>query len=114
MGDASTIANELRLAHGCITDAKLLAETGSRNAAYLSEQALEQVIRAFATSEGMHIERSDAHQLDKVVRRFPAVHAEKRRSITGLAGGLRDHVQIHDALGPNSANSQSGKTGYGH
>lgn len=76
--DAKTIANALRLADGCIRDAKLLTASGSRNAAYLAEQALEQVIRAFATSEGMHIERSDAHQLDKVTRRFPDAHPEKR------------------------------------
>lgn len=50
----------------------MLAGTGSRNAAYLAEQALEQCIRAVATSEAIHIERHDAHQLDKIVRRFPA------------------------------------------
>jgi HEPN domain-containing protein len=55
----------------------LLAQQGSRNAAYLAEQALEQVIRAIAMSEGLHIERADAHQLDKVVRRFPEAQSEK-------------------------------------
>jgi HEPN domain-containing protein len=77
MSDNQTIASALRLANGCIRDARLLAETGSRNAAYLGEQAIEQVIRALATSEAIHIERNDAHQLDKVVRRFPDNHAEK-------------------------------------
>lgn len=75
--DHKTIANALRLAQGCLDDARLLAASGSRNAAYLGEQALEQLIRALATSEGLHIERSDAHQLDKVTRRFPDDHPEK-------------------------------------
>jgi hypothetical protein len=55
----------------------MLSDAGSRNAAYLAEQALEQIIRALATSEKMHIERQDAHQLDKIVRRFPDDHSEK-------------------------------------
>lgn len=75
--DRKTIANALRLAAGCAGDARLLHETGSRNAAYLAEQSLEQVTRAIATSEAIHIERSDAHQLDKFVRRLPDVHPEK-------------------------------------
>ena len=77
MSDQWTIASALRLANGCIRDAGLLAGSGSRNAAYLSEQALEQVVRALATSEAIHIERHDAHQLDKVIRRFPEDNAEK-------------------------------------
>ena len=85
MADAHTIANSLRLAKGCATDAAILADQGSRNAAYLAEQALEQAIRAVATSEGMHIERADAHQLDKVVRRFPADNPAKS-ALASLAG----------------------------
>jgi HEPN domain-containing protein len=77
MSDQWTIASALRLASGCIRDARLLAGSGSRNAAYLSEQALEQVVRALATSEAIHIERHDAHQLDKVIRRFPEDNTEK-------------------------------------
>jgi HEPN domain-containing protein len=77
MSDHWTIASALRLADGCVKDALLLAATGSRNAAYLSEQALEQVVRALATSEAIHIERQDAHQLDKVIRRFPDDNIEK-------------------------------------
>lgn len=75
--EARTVANALRLADGCANDARMLLNSGSRNAAYLAEQALEQIIRALATSEGLHIERQDAHQLDKVVRRFPDEHPEK-------------------------------------
>ncbi|MBN9075187.1 MAG: hypothetical protein BGN87_03700 [Rhizobiales bacterium 65-79] len=77
MADAWTIANALRLAAGCARDASILLDSHSRNAAYLGEQALEQIIRAFATAEGLHIERHDAHQLDKTVRRFPDAHPEK-------------------------------------
>lgn len=75
--DKRTIANALRLANGCVADAATLWAAGSRNAAYLGEQALEQVVRALATSEKIHIERHDAHQLDKIVRRFPDEHSEK-------------------------------------
>lgn len=81
--EAKTIANALRLAKGCIKDARALFNSGSRNAAYLAEQSLEQVIRALATSEAMHIERHDAHQLDKLVRRFPDEHSEKA-ALNGL------------------------------
>ena len=77
MADAWTIANALRLAAGCAKDASVLLGSHSRNAAYLGEQALEQVLRAFATAEGLHIERHDAHQLDKTLRRFPDAHPEK-------------------------------------
>jgi HEPN domain-containing protein len=77
MADERTIASALRLGTGCIADATLLAEAGSRNSAYLAEQALEQVIRALATSEAIHIERHDAHQLDKIIRRFPDENPEK-------------------------------------
>jgi hypothetical protein len=80
MADALAIANGVRLARGCALDARLLLDSGSRNAAYLADQALEQVIRALAMSEALHIERADAHQLDKVVRRFPDEQAEKRQS----------------------------------
>lgn len=77
MIEAKTIANGLRLASGCLADARTLVQSGSRNAAYLAEQCLEQIVRSLATSEGLHIERHDAHQLDKVIRRFPDDHPEK-------------------------------------
>lgn len=77
MSDDRTIASALRLASGCVRDARLLIDAGSRNAAYLSEQAIEQVVRALATSEAIHIERHDARQLDKVIRRFPDDQAGK-------------------------------------
>lgn len=75
--EAKIVANALRLANLCVKDADILMNSGSRNAAYLAEQALEQIIRALATSENIHIERHDAHQLDKIVRRLPDEHSEK-------------------------------------
>jgi hypothetical protein len=100
MADALAIANAMRLARGCARDARVLLKEGSRNAAYLAEQALEQVIRALATSEGLHIERGDAHQLDKVVRRFPNDQTEKQviASLTWLEG-IRNQLSVHFALG---------------
>lgn len=75
--DRLTIAGCLRLAQTCIVDAHILREHGSRNASYMAEQALEQIVKALATSEGIHIQRSDAHQLDKVLRSFPDDNSEK-------------------------------------
>lgn len=75
--DRLTIAAALRLAQICLDDAALLHESRWRNATYLAEQALEQLIRAVATSEGVHIPRSDAHQLDKIVRLLPDSNPEK-------------------------------------
>jgi len=34
-------------------------------------QAAEQLVRAIATSEDIHIPRADSHQLDKIVRQIP-------------------------------------------
>jgi hypothetical protein len=48
------IANLLRIAREDLDGASLLAPRGNRNAAYLCEQAAENVIRAVLTSEGQH------------------------------------------------------------
>lgn len=50
---------------------------GSRNAAYLASQAAEHLLRAVATSEGLHIERKDAHQLDATARRLPEQNPDR-------------------------------------
>ncbi len=86
MSDIRVIAASLRLAHGCIRDARALHAEGSRNAAYLAQQGAEQIVRALATSESIHIERHDAHQLDKTTRRFPAENSAlaELRSIVWL------------------------------
>jgi HEPN domain-containing protein len=84
MTDALTIASSLRLAKGCAIDAAILAEQGSRNAAYLAAQALEQAIRAIATSEGVQIKPADAHRLDKIFRRIPKENTEKQKNLVSL------------------------------
>ncbi len=64
----------------------MLLDSGSRNAAYLAAQAAEHLIRAVATSEDLHIQRKDAHQLDSTVRRVPDVNPDRAalQSITFL------------------------------
>lgn len=84
MSDAQTIASHIRLAGECICDAEALLATGSRNAAYLTSQAAEHALRAVATSEELHIERRDAHQLDTIVRRLPDANIDKP-ALAGLA-----------------------------
>jgi hypothetical protein len=78
MTDALTIANSLRLAKGCASDAAILAGQGPRNAAHLAAQAIEQAMRAIAASEGVQIKPSDAHRLDKIFRRIPKENTEKK------------------------------------
>ena len=78
MTDPLTIANSLRLAKGCVIDAATLAEQGSRNATHLAGQALEQALRAIATSEGVNVNPADAHELDKIARRIPKENTEHK------------------------------------
>jgi|HubBroStandDraft_6_1064221.scaffolds.fasta_scaffold749064_2 HEPN domain-containing protein len=63
------IANLLRIAKADLDDATLLCKTGSRNAAYLCEQAAEKVIRAVLTSEGKR--GGIQHRLDEMVALVP-------------------------------------------
>lgn len=44
---------------------------GSRNAAYLCEQAAEKVTKALLTSEGIHAERPISHRLDLLIDLLP-------------------------------------------
>ncbi len=71
MSKGRKIATCLDLAEGCACDARLLLGVTSRNAAYLASQAAEHLVTAIATSEDIHIERKDAHQLDTIIRRIP-------------------------------------------
>jgi HEPN domain-containing protein len=71
MSRARALGSDLKLAAECLRDARVLLSASSRNAAYLASQAAEHVIRAVATSEGLHIERRLAHQLDTIVRLIP-------------------------------------------
>ena len=63
------IASLLRVAAIDLADARVLAETGSRNAAYLLEQAAEKIIRAVLTSEAIH--PGIKHELDRMVDAIP-------------------------------------------
>lgn len=63
------IASVLRVAAIDLADARVLANTGSRNAAYLLEQAAEKIIRAVLTSEAVH--PGIKHELDKMVDAIP-------------------------------------------
>lgn len=74
MSKGRKIATCLELAEGCAHDARLLIGAASRNAAYLASQAAEHIVTAVATSEDIHIERKDAHQLDTIIRRIPPEH----------------------------------------
>lgn len=61
----------------CVRDARLLLKVESRNGAYLASQAAEHVVMAVATSEGIHIERKDAHRLDTIVRKMPPENPDR-------------------------------------
>lgn len=77
MSKARSLAADLKLAGECARDARTLLTIQSRNAAYLASQAAEHLVRAVATSEDLHIERRDAHQLDTTIRRLPDTNADK-------------------------------------
>lgn len=63
------IASLLRVAATDLADSRVLAGTGSRNAAYLLEQAAEKVIRAVLTSEAIH--PGIKHDLEQMVSMIP-------------------------------------------
>lgn len=63
------IASLLRVAKYDLDDARQLATTGSRNAIYLCEQAVEKVIRAILTSEGARA--GIGHELERMVDLIP-------------------------------------------
>ena len=60
---AKFIASSLRLAAQDLLDAKTLNGTGSRSDTYHLQQGVEKILRALLTSEQVHLERKDAHQL---------------------------------------------------
>lgn len=65
------IAGHLRLARESAAGASLLHDSLNRNAVYLAQQAVEQLILALAQSEGIHFGRSAQHQLDTMIRALP-------------------------------------------
>ena len=78
MSSLKTIAADLRLAAECLHDARLLSRHRSRNAPYLASQAAEHLVRAVATSERLHIERSKAHLIDTNARALPDANPDKK------------------------------------
>jgi HEPN domain-containing protein len=71
------VATHLRLAAEALNAANLLFEAGNRNAAYLAEQAVEQLVLALAQSEGIHYSRGQQHQLDTMIRALPDANTFK-------------------------------------
>jgi|CXWL01.1.fsa_nt_gi HEPN domain-containing protein len=63
------IASLLKVAAIDLADARSLAGSGSRNAAFLLEQSAEKIIRAVLTSEAIH--PGIKHELDKMVDAVP-------------------------------------------
>ncbi|WP_434423027.1 HEPN domain-containing protein [Nannocystis pusilla] len=57
------------MAHENLAGARLLAAANNRNAIYLCEQAVEKVIKAVLTSEGIHV--GIKHELDVLVDKLP-------------------------------------------
>lgn len=76
MSAERTIANFLRIAAEDLAGARVLADAGNRNAAYLAEQAAEKVIRAILTSEGVHA--GVGHDLRQMVSLVPEINPLKR------------------------------------
>jgi HEPN domain-containing protein len=68
------IANDLRLAAEDARDARTLLSVKSRNAAYHAQQATEKLLLALLTSEDIHIQRSEGHQLGIMVGKLPPDH----------------------------------------
>lgn len=68
------IANGLRLASADLRDAMVLRSASSRNAAYLTEQAVEKLVLALLTSEGIHAPIRESHQLEVLVDKLPPDH----------------------------------------
>ena len=79
---AKYIATSLRLAAQDLIDAKILNAAGSRNDTYHLEQGVEKLLKALLTSEHVHIERKDAHQLDISIDQLPENHPLKRELLS--------------------------------
>lgn len=73
------IANALRLAADDLEAAKALSEIGNRYDAYHAQQAVEKILLALLTAEGVHIERKDSHRLDVMRDKLPNENPLKKR-----------------------------------
>jgi HEPN domain-containing protein len=88
------IANYLRLANIDLEDALSLRKTGSRNAAYHAEQALEKLLLSLLTSESIQVERKNHHRVDVLVDLLPEENPFRKRLqafsfLTGFATTYR-------------------------
>jgi HEPN domain-containing protein len=68
------IANDLRLAAEDAKDARTLLAVKSRNAAYHAQQATEKLLLALLTSEDVHAQRHESHQLGIMIEKLPPDH----------------------------------------
>ncbi len=68
------IANDLRLALEDAKDARTLLTVKSRNAAYHAQQAAEKILLALLTSEDVHVQRHESHQLGIMIEKLPSDH----------------------------------------
>jgi HEPN domain-containing protein len=73
------IANVLRLAHGDLEAAEMLAANANRNDAYHAQQAAEKILLALLTSESIKAERRDSHRLDVLRDLLPEANTFKSR-----------------------------------
>jgi HEPN domain-containing protein len=69
------IANHLRLVAEDAKDARMLLAVRSRNAAYHAQQAAEKLLLALLTSENLHAQRHESHQLGIMLEKLPPDHA---------------------------------------
>lgn len=77
MSAEKLIAAHLRLASDDLREARVLAGIKGRNAPYLAEQAVEQLVLAIAQSEGIHYQRSKHHLLDQMITALPESNSFK-------------------------------------
>ena len=71
-----SIATHLRLASEAI-DGAMNMRPDNHFAAYLAQQAVEQIVLSLALAEAVHVPRSQHHQLDWIVRQLPERNAER-------------------------------------
>lgn len=71
-----SIASHLRLASEAI-DGAMSMRPDNHFAAYLAQQAVEQIVLALALAESVHVPRSHHHQLDWMVRQLPEQNAAR-------------------------------------
>ncbi len=69
------IASQLRVAAEDLEGARILSQTGNRNAIYLCSQAAEKIVKAVLTTEGIHAGRE--HRLDVLLDDLPDENAMK-------------------------------------